>query len=381
MLSHSRRGFIRKTMGALWTGGTLLDQAVFRAAAARAQAPGAPAGLFRLEKVATGVWAALALPAAVTNSNAAVFELSDGLLVVDTHSKPSAAAALVAQLRREASRKPVRYIVNSHFHWDHTQGLPAWRKDSPRLQSVAHLATRRLMDEHAAARLKASLAQAERSLDQYRENAGKAADPAARAYWQRMETDTRSFVAEMRAFQPELPELTFSDELTIQDRLQPLRLVFRGKGHTAGDVVVQSPARKVIATGDLLHGSSPFLGDGFPREWPQTLLRVAELEFDHVAGGHAGVLHGRERLYQMRDYIEELCMVVDRGRQRGRTVEQTMAETAPQSMGSLKGGYGAAMVAARREFSLLAPGASDADLLAGILRSSIQQVWAGVDRS
>jgi hypothetical protein len=59
---------------------------------ARAQAQTAPANLFDIEKVADGVFAALAKPAALTNCNAAIFVLSRS--VVDAHSKPSAAAAL-----------------------------------------------------------------------------------------------------------------------------------------------------------------------------------------------------------------------------------------------------------------------------------------------
>ncbi len=54
MLHFSRRGFLRNTLGAAWTGATLLEQSVFRAAAARAQSPGAATALFDIEKVADG---------------------------------------------------------------------------------------------------------------------------------------------------------------------------------------------------------------------------------------------------------------------------------------------------------------------------------------
>ena len=126
MLHHSppshRRGFLRKTLGAYWTGAALLEQSIFRAAQARAQAnPGLPK-LFNIRKVADGVYAAIGQASALINSNAAIFEMSDGLLVVDTHSKPSAVFSLVSQIKKEVSTKPVKYIVNSHFHWDHTQG-------------------------------------------------------------------------------------------------------------------------------------------------------------------------------------------------------------------------------------------------------------------
>src|SRR5581483_12476233 len=102
---------------------------------------------FELRNVAAGVFAAIARPAAMINCNATIFENDQDLLIVDSHSKPSAAAALVAQLRRDLTTKPVRYIVNTHFHYDHTQGMPAYAKLAPgadvivmkmRVHNVAH---------------------------------------------------------------------------------------------------------------------------------------------------------------------------------------------------------------------------------------------------
>ena len=157
MHAHSRRGFLRDILGPAWVGAAVLEQAVFRAAQARAQAPSAPAGLFQIEKVADGIYAAIARPAALVNCNAAIFENAADVLVVDTHSKGSAAAALAAQIRKEITAKPVRYVVNTHFHWDHIQGTQAYKKLNPGLQVISSAVTRKLIAEEAATRLKASL--------------------------------------------------------------------------------------------------------------------------------------------------------------------------------------------------------------------------------
>src|SRR5215213_889543 len=133
----SRRGFLRTTLGTCWTGAALLEQSVFRANQARAQAKPEMASLFDIQKVADGAYAAIAKRTAVLNCNAAIFENTDDLLVVDTHSKPSAVVSLIAQLQREVTRKPVKYIVNSHFHWDHSQGNSAYRKANPQVRIIA----------------------------------------------------------------------------------------------------------------------------------------------------------------------------------------------------------------------------------------------------
>jgi glyoxylase-like metal-dependent hydrolase (beta-lactamase superfamily II) len=141
-MNHSRRGFLKRTLGACWTGAALMEQAVFRANHARAQAVDGLPTLFDIEKVADGIYAAIARPETLLNCNAAIFENSADLLIVDTHSKPSAVTALVSQIRREITKKPVRYVVNSHFHWDHTQGTAAYRKIAPHADVVASEASR-----------------------------------------------------------------------------------------------------------------------------------------------------------------------------------------------------------------------------------------------
>src|SRR5213592_3821467 len=77
--------------------------------------------LFELKKVADGVYAAVAAARYKVNSNAAVIMTDDGVVVVDSHSKPSAARAVYKEIQA-VTNKPVRKIINTHFHWDHWQG-------------------------------------------------------------------------------------------------------------------------------------------------------------------------------------------------------------------------------------------------------------------
>jgi Metallo-beta-lactamase superfamily len=77
--------------------------------------------LFEFQPVADGVYAAVAAPQYKVNSNAAVILTNDGVVVVDSHSKPSAAQALYQEIRG-VTKHPVRKVINTHFHWDHWQG-------------------------------------------------------------------------------------------------------------------------------------------------------------------------------------------------------------------------------------------------------------------
>src|ERR1700722_8785986 len=123
----SRRDFLLVLMGVALAGASILELAYHRAAWARAAAPSSEPNLFDIQKVGNGVYFALARPQAMINCNAAIFVRSKDVVVVDAHSKPSAAASLIGQIKREITPKPVRYVVNTHFHWDHTQGNHAYR--------------------------------------------------------------------------------------------------------------------------------------------------------------------------------------------------------------------------------------------------------------
>src|SRR5439155_25048238 len=91
---HTRRDFFSRSFAGVLAGASVFEEAFLRAGWARAQAPTASTNLFTIEEVAEGVFAALAKPQALTNSNATIFILDRDVLVVDAHSKPSAAAAL-----------------------------------------------------------------------------------------------------------------------------------------------------------------------------------------------------------------------------------------------------------------------------------------------
>ena len=133
----SRRDFLRALMGSVLAGASILELAYHRAAWARAAAPTSDPNLFDLQKVANGIYFARAHPQAMTNCNAAIFVRSKDVVVVDTHSKPSAAASLIGQMKREITTKPVRYVINTHFHWDHTQGDHAYRLTGEKVDFIA----------------------------------------------------------------------------------------------------------------------------------------------------------------------------------------------------------------------------------------------------
>jgi hypothetical protein len=79
--------------------------------------------LFDIKPVADGIYAAIAKPAYKVNCNAAIIILDDGVPVADTHPSLGGPRAHRAS---KLTPKPVKFVVNTHFHWDHYQGNEAY---------------------------------------------------------------------------------------------------------------------------------------------------------------------------------------------------------------------------------------------------------------
>jgi glyoxylase-like metal-dependent hydrolase (beta-lactamase superfamily II) len=164
-----------------------------------------------------------------------------------------------------------------------------------------------------------------------------------------------SFQHEMQNFVPVLPTVTFGKTYVIKDKAHDLHVEFHGRAHTAGDVVVFCPQKRVVATGDMVLGTLPFLADSFPMEWPKTIDSVAKLGFDYVAGGHGAVQHGRQRMTSQRNYIEELAVRVEAGKKSGQSLGDIQKSMPMASIKALEAdGYGELVRAGRDEAAMQA---------------------------
>lgn len=333
-----RRHFLRCALA----GPALLAEAARNAAWARATfaAPGPAPPLFDIHKVAEGVYAAIARAGFAINCNAAIFVNQDGVMVVDTHSKPSAARALLAQIR-EITPRPVRYIVNTHFHWDHSQGNHAYLAPSapafPKpVEIISSEPTRRWLEKEGRPRIQSSRMQLPKQLEALRERLGKARDAAERARTKEWLAQGEAYLAELKTIELDLPTVTFDSRLVLHQGSREIHLLFLGRGHTAGDVVAWLPQEKVVATGDLAHGLLPYIADGYPAEWITTLDRLLEVGFERVIPGHGGVQQQKQRVTEFRNYLEELTGVVRRGLEAGRSLEELEKDITPASLRSLQ---------------------------------------------
>ncbi|MEO5820226.1 MAG: MBL fold metallo-hydrolase, partial [Vicinamibacteraceae bacterium] len=232
--------------------------------------------------------------------------------------------ALIAQIRA-ITDQPVRFAVNTHFHWDHAQGNHAYPVAFPKqVAIVASEATRENLKTLGGQRLKDQLASTPGQIAALEAELAKATDAPTRTRLTDEIAQQKDYLQEIKSLELTLPDLTFDKSLIIHRGDRRVVLLFLGRGHTSGDVVAWLPKERVVATGDLLHGWMPYMADSYPPEWVATLDALDRLAFDHIIGGH-GTVKPRAHLRFFRDYLVDLVAAVRTARGRGETLPQATA--------------------------------------------------------
>ena len=292
---------------------------------------GAGDARFEFRKVADGVHAAVAAPAYKINCNTAIIESDDGVVIVDTHSKPSAARVIVEQLR-DITSKPVRFVVNTHFHWDHWHGNEVYPAAYPHAEIVTNQITREAMVRKGLKRIQDHVRLMPGEVAKLRGDLAAATDPVQR---ERLQADLRlaeAYQAEVQELRPALPTVAFENTMRLYRRDREIHLLHLGRAHTEGDVFVYLPKEKVVITGDAVIGWVPYMGDGYPEDWIGTLDRLAQLDFTHIIMGHGDVV-GREWLRLFRGYVHDMVEAVRREAATGAALDEVkdraMAKLAP----------------------------------------------------
>ena len=284
---------------------------------------------FTVQPVAPGVYAVLQ-PAGsrFDDSNAAVIVNADHVIVVDTQLSPGRARAVLAEIRKLTDR-PVRYVINTHWHGDHVQGNMAYHQAFPDAVFIAHRATRadivkRTIPDHREQleQLPGQIEAAEKQLASGLRRDGQPLTAEQKQILANRIERVKASLAGLREVTGfVLPEVTFQESLTLYSGERSVRL-FHRLGHTQGDAVVFLPQEKVLITGDLLD-DMPFTGHGSPAELVKTLRAFEQLDFEVMIPGHGSVRRGKEHLRAVADTFASLVEQVQAAAREGLSLEDT----------------------------------------------------------
>ena len=169
-----------------------------------------------------------------------------------------------------------------------------------------------------------AIAKMEKSLADGKEADGKPLTEERRAALEKQIADQKAYLGELKQMQITLPTITFERSLYLHkpgDRT--IQVLYFGKGHTRGDVVVYLPKEKVVATGDLLTNGIPFMRDAYPVEWVAALDAIQKLDWNVAITGHGDVQHGKKQIARLSAFMSDVVAQVKSAVAQGMSLEET----------------------------------------------------------
>ena len=263
----------------------------------------------RFEELADGVYFAIGTGAMTVMSNSLVLVNDDHVMLVDTSVTPAAARGLVAGIET-LTDKPIKYVFNTHYHFDHAHGNQIFGDD---VEIIGHDFVRTMLSSDVLTqRTHRSFTEGiPDQLDQVRARISEASNAEDR---EELAAALRIQEAHWEALQetkPTPPNVTYSDTMRLVKGGREVQLHFPGPGHTGGDTLVFLPEERIVFTGDFFVGrpgghSLPYMGDGYVEEWPASLDGLKALEFDTIVPGHGLPFREREQIDHLQALLRDL---------------------------------------------------------------------------
>jgi glyoxylase-like metal-dependent hydrolase (beta-lactamase superfamily II) len=260
------------------------------------------------------------------DGNSVAIIAPEGVLVFDANGTPAAAAAVLEEIRA-ITPAPVRFLVLSHWHWDHWYGAQAYADAFPKLAIVTAERGRTLMAGPAQEFNRPGL---ERDLPRYIDGLEKRASasppPADVGVLRETLAEDRFFLDQKVHVRTTLPNLTFREAMTIHLGDREIEVLNYGRGVTPGDTFLYLPKEKVLVTGDLLVNPITFALDCYPTEWLRALERMDALEVSVLVPGHGEPLHDKAHLRATIAVLREMLRLGRAARERGETPDSARPE-------------------------------------------------------
>jgi glyoxylase-like metal-dependent hydrolase (beta-lactamase superfamily II) len=288
----------------------------------------------RMETVAEGVYVIIHDNATDEwpHGNTGVIVGQNAVAVIDATYLPSRARADIALIRR-VTPKPVRYLIYTHWHFDHNNGGIAYREAFPDVAIVSQRDNARYIElngiwwskmsaqPHSAKR--AGLARMEEDVARGADSSGRALTPDERTMHQGHIRQRRAELEELKTLKVVTPDLLFEGELTLPLGRRVLELRDRGKANSPHDVTIWLPQDRVLFSGDILvEDPYPYTGASWPVPWAGVLRDLEATPVAVLVPGHGPVMRDQHYTRLVREMMEAVTARVDSAARRGFTLEQ-----------------------------------------------------------
>ncbi len=246
------------------------------------------------QELADGVYAYTA----EGDPNTGVVIGDDCVMVMDAQATPVMAQDVIARIR-EVTDKPIKYVVLSHYHAVRVMGASGYGAS----EIISRQATRDLIVERGQADFDSEVGRFPRLF--------QSVETVPGLTW---------------------PTQTFETSMTLWLGQREVQLMHLGRSHTKGDIVAWLPKERVLFSGDLVeYGATPYTGDAYLRDWPQTLDAAKALDPVALVPGRGDALTTPETVTAAiegtRSFVTQMYQSVESAVQAGKSLAEAYADT------------------------------------------------------
>jgi glyoxylase-like metal-dependent hydrolase (beta-lactamase superfamily II) len=286
---------------------------------------------FEVQKLADGVYAVIRKepPGLMFDANNVFIINEQDVVVVDSNFSLASTREVLAALRK-LTTKPVKYVVNTHWHDDHITGNQIYREAFPNVEfigqesAIADMAgmgakNRKGLQENTPNLIKLFRGQVEKN----KNLAGKDLTEEERASYLKDANLLERYSESIPTLQIIPPTLTIKDKLIFHRGSRTIEILHLGRGHTPADLVVSLPQEGILITGDLVVHPIPLVGStSLPADYAATLEKLLAIKAKIIVPGHGPVMNDDSYIRQMIRLLNSINQQAEAAVKRGETLEQ-----------------------------------------------------------
>jgi cyclase len=275
---------------------------------------------YKFEKIADGVYYATGTVPGLGSNNVVVVNDAD-VLLVDVGTSPAATRAFVEDIKK-LTDKPVKYVVNTHWHYDHTGGNQIFGPDVQVIGTdylYQMLATVDVL--HREPFVTSQVTTLSGRVDNLTKQIAAEGNAAQKAALQTDLATAQRLQRNNSEIKVTPPNIHYSTRMVLNRGGREIDLLFLGRGHTGGDTVVYLPKERIVCTGDLMESRLAYMGDAFFSEWITTLEELKKLDFAVDLPGHGTPFTNKSLVTAYQAYLGDLINQVTKLKSEGVSAE------------------------------------------------------------
>ncbi len=264
------------------------------------------------------------------NSNSLIVVRDKDVVVVDAQFTRAATQETIAAIRK-ITKKPVGYVINTHWHDDHVAGDQVYRDSFPSVRFVMQENTVADLTKLGVPNRKQQVEAVPPVVERFERllsiGLGIDSTPVSREERRAVTSAigiVEQYLDEAPGFRPVTPTDTVLRRMMLGQGRDRIDLLWFGHANTRGDLVVHLPERGIVASGDLVVAPVPFAFNSYPASWVNVLDSLMALEPRILVPGHGPVMHTLDYVRSVQDWLSRIDSAASAAAARGDSLGQAL---------------------------------------------------------